>query len=266
MAVVRSCSLLCALVLATGTAFADPPLQKPKQAAALEHLERASKLYNVRSFEDAANEYKAGALIEPAAIFDYNLAQCYRQLHRYPEAIWHYQRFIKQSPQTPEHVEAAQKFITEMQAELDQKAMTEPPNDSGDAPAQSKPAQQPATPVVAPAQQPQIVETEAWYDDPFGWGLAGAGVIGLGVSAALFFDASSLNDDANHASSQMETNALHDRANTRSLLGTVIGIGGAGLLVTGVIKLAIHPASRTSTTTALNVGVSPQGFYVLGSF
>src|SRR3569623_1631264 len=99
MAVVRSCSLLLALVLTTGTAIADPSLLKPKQAAALEHLDKASKLYYVRSFEEAANEYKAGALIEPAAIFDYNLAQCYRQLHRYPEAIWHYQRFIKQSPQ-----------------------------------------------------------------------------------------------------------------------------------------------------------------------
>src|SRR3569833_4393518 len=113
MAVVRTCSLVLVTVLAARSAYAAPPLEKPKAAAALDHLEKAGKLYNVRAFDKAAEEYKAGALVESAPIFDYNLAQCYRQMHRYDDAIWHYKRFIKESPQTPEHVEAAQKFITE---------------------------------------------------------------------------------------------------------------------------------------------------------
>lgn len=269
MAVVRTCSLVLAAALATRTAYADPPLQKPRQAAALEHLEQASKLYNVRAFDKAAEEYKAGALIEPAPIFDYNLGQCYRQLHRYQDAIWHYQRFIHESPQTPEHVEAAQKFITEMQAELDQKAMTEPPTESADAASQSKVAPEPKPPtphagVVAPLPPP--ARPEPWYDDAMGWGLAGAGLVGLGVSGALFISASGLNSDADHATTQTEAKQLRDRADTRSLIGTVVGIGGAALFVGGVVKLAIHPSSEPATSTALNVGFSSNGLVLSGRF
>lgn len=34
-------------------------------------------------------EYNAGALVEPAPVFDYNLGQSYRQLGKYREALWH---------------------------------------------------------------------------------------------------------------------------------------------------------------------------------
>jgi len=268
MAVVRTCSLVLVAALVARTAHADPPLEKPKQAAALDHLEQASKLYNVRAFDKAAEEYKAGALIEAAPIFDYNLAQCYRQLHRYEDAIWHYQRFIHESPQTPEHVEAAQKFITEMKAELDQKAMTEPPTESAEV-ATERPEHaidpQPTGRHVD-TTPPSAPSSDAWYDDPVGWGLAGAGLVGLGVSGALFVSASGLNDDADRATTQTEAKQIRDRADTRSLLGTMVGIGGAALLIGGVVKLAIHPSSEPSTASALNVGLSSNGLVVFARF
>jgi tetratricopeptide (TPR) repeat protein len=261
------CSILFTLALSARAALADPPLQKPKQAAALEHLERAGKLYNVRAFEKAVDEYKAGALIDPAPVFDYNLAQCYRQLHRYADAIWHYQRFIHESPETPEHVDAAQKFITEMQAELNEKAMTEPPTEPADTTSQPKTPRESkmsaAPPPAAIAMPTQAIEP--WYDDAFGWGLAGSGLLAVGISGALFVDASGLDDDANHATTQSEANQLRDRANTRSLLGTAIGIGGAAIIVTGIVKLAIHPSAPASPT-AWNVGASSNGIVVFGHF
>jgi hypothetical protein len=82
----------------------------------------------------------------------------------------------------------------------------------------------------------------------------------------LFADASSLNDQANHTASQQEANSLHDKADTRSLLGTVIGIGGAGLAITGAIKLAISPGALHSAGTSWNVGVSSTGMFVFGRF
>ena len=91
------------------------------------------------------------------------------------------------------------------------------------------------------------------------------GLVSVGISAALLFDSSSLNDDANHATTQTDANGLHDKANTRALLGTVLGIGGVGLLVTGVLKLAIHP-SGSNLTAAWNVGVVGNGVVVSGTF
>lgn len=103
----------------------------------------------------------------------------------------------------------------------------------------------------------------------FGWGLAGAGVLGAGVSGVLFLDASSLRDDANNASTQEDADRLHERADTRQLVATIIGIGGLGLMVTGAIKLAIHDdAQRRSGPaggsahhrTARSYGVASRAF------
>src|SRR5690348_7410836 len=79
--------------------FADP-LGKPSKTEARDHLDRGNNLYNIGSFEDAIIEYKAGALIEPAPVFDYNLGQSYRQLGKYQEALWHYDRFLNKGQPT----------------------------------------------------------------------------------------------------------------------------------------------------------------------
>jgi len=265
----RVCCTALVLAMLAGSAFADPPIRKPKITEALDHLARGNKLYNVRSFEEASVEYKAGALVEPAPIFDYNLGQCYRQLKRYQDAIWHYERFVKSSPNTPEHVASVQKLIADMKAELDSKAMREPPTEpgpTGEAPVPTvvtKPADPPppANPVVIPPRS----AAEPWYADALGWGLAGAGAIGVVASAGLLVSASGLDDDADSAPSQQQLNALHDKADTRRLLGTVIGVGGVALLATGVIKLAIHPKAEASTGVT-HVGLAPSGFVVFGRF
>jgi len=154
-----------------------------------------------------------------------------------------------------------------MQAELDQQAKKEEPTDAAPASGNGS-ASEPPKLTPSPALQPQrpIANTEKWYEDWFGWGLAGTGVIGVAVGGALLLDASSLNDEANRTAGQQEANSLHDKADTRSLLGTVIGIGGVGLLATGVIKLAIHPHASETTTTAWGVGASSRGVFVFGRF
>src|SRR3569833_1750018 len=178
----------CAVVALAGPALAEPPIARPKDPAALKHLDVATKLYDIRSFVQAIEEYLSGALVEPAPVFDFDLAQCYRQLHKYMYAIWHYQRFLKESPETVEHDEAVKKFIEQMQAELDQKAMTAPPTEDANAPASAKPTA-PASPTpTAPTatneeeETPPPAPTDAWYRDPLGWSLVGGGVAALGAS------------------------------------------------------------------------------------
>jgi tetratricopeptide (TPR) repeat protein len=240
--------------LGVGSAYADPPLRRPTKPAAVEHFTQGNSLFKIAHFEEAAKEYEAAALIDHAPILDYNLGQCYRKLGRYKDAIFFYQQFNNTSPETPEHIEEVNKLIEAMKAEMDKKAMTQPPVEEGTAPIQ--PSLRVATTGLT---------VEPWYVDGLGWGLSGTGLLAVGVSAALFLDASSLQDDSNHAMSQVEVNSLRDKANTRSLIGTVIGIGGVGLLVTGVVKLIIHPTAPKSET-ALNVGITGNGFVVFGSF
>jgi tetratricopeptide (TPR) repeat protein len=244
---------------ASSPAFADPPIQRPNDPVAIDHLDKATKLYNVQAFEQAVEEYKAGALVDPAPVFDYDLGQCYRQLHRYKEAIWHYQRFLKASPQTPEHDEAVKKFIDQMQAELDQKAMTAPPTEDANASA----APTPAPVVVAPAQ-PVVQSTQR---DWLGWGLAGTGVVAIGVSTYFLLDARSLDNRSNTEPGQTEQHALRDDAHGRRLVGGVIGGVGAAAVIAGIAKLVLDPGTTDrSQTSSIRVGVTSNGFAIAGRF
>src|SRR5262249_22520143 len=79
--------------------------------------------------DQAVEEYKAGALVEAAPIFDYNLGQCYRQLGKYQEAIWHYERFLATGNPQGEVFDAVNGFIAQMKSELDKQAMTQKPTE-----------------------------------------------------------------------------------------------------------------------------------------
>lgn len=264
----RVCCTALVLAMLAGSAFADPPIRKPKITEALDHLARGNKLYNVRSFEEASVEYKAGALVEPAPIFDYNLGQCYRQLGRYDDAIWHYQRFLdRANPLPAKYKQAVEDFIREMKAEQEKRAMTKQP---------TEPAPDSRPTVIEPASNPppspRVVTVldrgEPWYADGLGWGLTGTGVVASGASLWLLLDASSLSDDANHEASQEKQTALRNRASDRRLAGAIVGVVGGAALVTGIIKLAIAPKDRQRTVTAadLALGVTSNGVVVSGRF
>src|ERR687889_559146 len=89
----------------SGAAYADA-IAKPTSPGALAHLSRGARLYDNRSFEEAIMEFKEGALIEPAPVFDYDLGQAYRKLGKYEEALWHYDRFVTNGRPTGKVLEA----------------------------------------------------------------------------------------------------------------------------------------------------------------
>jgi tetratricopeptide (TPR) repeat protein len=264
----RTVEILVAITILTITvastaAHANDPLAKPTNVEAREHLSKGNKLYSVRSFEEAIVEYKAGALIESTPVWDYNLGQCYRQLGKYQDAIWHYDRFLNRGQPTGELHDAVVGFITQMKSELDQKAKTQEPTEPAPA---TPPATSPMTAHQNPPSLPlrHVDEAEAWYSDGVGWALAGTGVIGLAASGLLFVDAQGLYDDANANPDSKARTSLRSRGDTRQLLGTAIGIGGAGLVIAGVIKLALHPHS--TTTTSLGLAPTETGLMVFGAF
>lgn len=244
-------------LLAAAAAHADP-LAKPASAAARNHLTHGNRLYGVRSFDEAVVEYKAGALIDPAPVFDYNLGQCFRQLGKYHEAIWHYERFLARGNPEGELLDAVKGFIVQMKSELDRKAMIQKPTEPGPSRVTEPP------PGRLPGEQLTDQRSEAWYEDRFSWGLVGAGVVGLAVGGGLLINATSLNNDANSNPNQQERDRLRDQASTRKLFGAVVGVTGVGLLATGIIKLAVH--AKGSRVTAWSLTPSSNGVLVLGTF
>ncbi len=242
----------------TNVAFADDPLAKPKDTTAQQRLAAGNKLYRVREFEKAVEDYKAGALIEDVPVFHYNLGQCYRQLGKYNDAIWHYERFIERGKPVGQLRGAVDAFLTQMRAELEKKAMSQPPVEPAPEPKPAPPPQPKTKKVKVPGAP--------WYRDRIGWGFTAAGLVGLGVSSGLLASANNIEDDANREMVQTKRESLRDRASNRRTIGTIAGIGGAALLVGGLIKLALRPPDREETVTTLDVGITGDGVFVMGKF
>ncbi len=261
----RTSSIVRAVVLVwsaflffASAAQADDPLAKPKAAAARDHLTSGNKLYRLREFEKAVEAYKAGALVEDVPVFHYNLGQCYRQLGRYEDAIWHYDRFLERGNPTGEIRDAVEGFRTQMKGELEKKAMTQTP---------VEPAPYPQPTVDPPKTKVVRVPAPRWYEDTFGWTLAIGGAAGIGVSTWLFLDATRLQDDADMQVDQGKRDELRDRASSRRTTGVVVGLGGLALLATGVVKLVLRPDDREQTVIgSLNVGIGGDSIFVMGRF
>lgn len=257
--------VLLVVLVGSATALADDEIAKPTKAEAKTRLTAGAGLYRAREFEKAIEEFKAGILIEDAPIFHFNLGQSYRQLGRYEDAIWHFDRFLhRANPLPPKYKEAVESLIRDMKGELDRKAMTTPPTEPADGET-NKEIAKPVTPLPPVVVAPPPESVAPWYADGLGWGLVGAGVVGGGVSLYLFLNASSLEDDANNESSQMRQDELRNQASSRRLAGTIIGVVGAGALVTGIVKLAITP-HRAENASSVSFMFTTNGVAVAGRF
>ena len=262
--------LIVAAVASGATAFADDPLAKPKDATARERLVQGNKHYHVHELEQAIEDYKAGALAEDAPVFHYNLGQCYRQLGNYQEAIWHYERFLARVDLKSDVAVSVQEFVTQMKAELDKKAMSQPPTEPAADAAKPAPVE-PPKPVMTPTPTPTLPPVpptpreQRWYDDSLGWVATGVGAVGLGLGSYLIVDAHRISSDADNEPTQSTRDAMRDKASSRQLVGVISTLGGAAVLASGVVRFALS-SSRTTTTTAWHLSFTPQGVQVSGGF
>ena len=108
-------------------AAAADPLARPGHPEAVACLLRGNRLYAVREFDKAIEQYKAGALLEDVPVFQYNLAQAYRVTGRYEDALWHYERFVKRTNPTGELRQTVDGFMAQMQQEIERAAMKQQP-------------------------------------------------------------------------------------------------------------------------------------------
>jgi len=247
--------VILVLILASASSALAGPVDKPTSPEARAHLEKGNALLNNGEFEAAIAEYKAGALIENAPLFQYNIALSYRLLGKYKESIFFYERFKARAQPTGEMLDGINQLIDQMKGELESRARTQPPTE-------------PAPSTTTSATTRSTAPTSGGRDW-FGVGLVSAGVVGVGVGSGMLWSASSIRGDADNTGDQRERDALYAKADTRSLTGMIVGGIGAAVVVTGVIKLVIGRGSNSNVSTmssAWDVIASPTGVYAFGRF
>lgn len=258
-------SIVIALVLAFSVKAHAGPLSKPTNPAAREHLERGNRLFEVGSFDAAIEEYKAGALIENAPLFLHNIALAYRMAGKRKESIFFYDQFKRRAQPTGEMLAEIDRLIDQMKSELEERSKTMPPTE----PAPSAQRNETSAGSETPQSSVKAVVVPATSSpDWFAIGMISAGSVGVLVGGGLLWDAHSLRGDADATTNQIQRDAMYEKADTRTLVGGIVGGVGVAVLATGVIKLVVGrgSAGTPAASSALRVGTSPNGVFVFGRF
>ncbi len=81
---------------------------------AQKHFEEAQKLFSLGRFEQALDEYQDAYDAKPLGDFLYNIAQCYRNLGDYDQAIFSFKKYLKEKPDAEDRTQV-EKFIDELE-------------------------------------------------------------------------------------------------------------------------------------------------------
>lgn len=229
-------ALVASLVLA-----ASPVLAAPKSHEARAQFDRGVAAYTKGDYAAAAEALGASFVLEsdPETLFAW--AQTERKLGHCGRAIELYTKLLAMDLPA-ENKQAIEVQIDECKAVLAEE-------------------QREAAPVVAPAPPPEPApvardEARAWWKDPVGGALVGAGVVGLGLGTVFLVQGRNADADKDRATTYPEYVRLSDRAESRGRLG-VIGLAAGGALVAGGIIWYVTrkpAAERTLTTLVLPSG------------
>jgi tetratricopeptide (TPR) repeat protein len=213
------------LALHTAAACADDlppdPLARPNDPIARDYLLQGNRLYRQHELARAIDAYAAGSVRDDTPVFLYNLAQCHRQLGNYAEAIWHYERFVARTNPIGALRDSIDRFVRDMKAQLGRRI-------SG-------------------------ARVEPWYADAAGWSLAASGAIATFTGGYLLIESSELAGQANREARESVRIDLRDGAETRRGVAAITGIAGVGLLVAGIVKLAMRDTTWTIAPTGRGV-------------
>ena len=263
--------LALALVLPLIARAADDP------AAAREHYHRASKLYDLQRYHDAAKEFEAAYEAKGDPAFLYNIGQSYRLAGEAETSVGAYRSYLRRTPKAPNRAEVEERII-EMQTIIDAQkksresepaGMLRPgqtpsstPSDEMGGTAVDRPAAHPGgasetrAPVEAPKSAGQGSDKGTGARPGFGKKVGGAvvmgaGVVAVGIGIALGLQASSASDQLSHPMpGQVFDPALEDsfKTNQAASIGLLVGggaavAGGAVLFILGLREGRTAPVS-----------------------
>ena len=241
-----------ALVLGAGTARAqdDRPILPEAKAhydkgvalaqKGIELVKTAGKEAQGKDLlEKAIAEYQAGYLIDPRRDYLFAWAQAERLSGDCATATTLYRKFIAQDP-GQEDADAAKARIVDCEALLP-KVDDKPPPKVDDRPppkVDDKPPVDDGGRLVEP--RPAGDEGgghKAWYKDPVGDALVGAGVVGLAVGGLYWSKSSSTESDAKKPGRVYgEYKDLIEKAQSQRKIAIVGLVAGGGLVAAGVVR------------------------------
>ena len=234
-------------------ALATPALAAPKGSQAKAAFTKGLAAYKKGAFDTASENLAKsfGLEADPDTLFAW--AQSERQRGKCDKAIELFEKLL--AYELPdENKRAIREKVDECKAILGpQKPVAEPPPEPAPAPAQPP---EPAPPAVAPAETARprsdasAPEGRAWWKDPVGGVLVGAGVVGVGVGGYFLLSARSAQSDADAATNYFDFEEHSRRAESQGRNGLIAALAGGALVGAGVIWYATRDSPKSTTISA----------------
>jgi tetratricopeptide (TPR) repeat protein len=143
------------------------------KAAAKAHYEAATRLYDIKEWAKALDEYKAAYLSKPDPAFLFNIGQCYRKLGKHAQALEFYREYLKKAPPDDPNLPNVEARVREMESGdlFENEAPTKAATPSAPPPPapvpETRPLDEPAeTPIVRPAEPEPPVPAPATLPPP----------------------------------------------------------------------------------------------------
>lgn len=251
------------VVLATSPAHAAP-----EGGEARVQFDRGVAAYTKGDYAAAADALGASFVLEadPETLFAW--AQTERKLGHCDRALDLYAKLLAMDLPA-ENKRAIEVQIAECKAILAERPRAAPssPVQTAESPAPSPaaPVAEPAVAASAPPAAPS--EARAWWKDPVGGALVGAGAIGIGVGAVFLVQARAADADKADAISYPAYRVLADRAESRGRLGVIGLVAGGALAAAGVVwYVTREPAAPAVTTLGALVVPAGGGVALSGRF
>jgi tetratricopeptide (TPR) repeat protein len=241
------------LALAAGTAAAQGTGTgtTPPTGTAAEHYERGRRLYDVKEYAAAIEEFKAAYLIDADPIYLFNLAQAYRLSGDCKSAESYFAKFLKADPATTQRAKI-EKLIAEC---TPAPTGDTPPTGTTDTP----PTGTTDTPPTGTTDTSIVVAPTAPPADPgrsrriIGLITAGVGVAALGIGTGLAIHVGGVESDLEtECVAGCDWDDIRDRdssARTKATLSTVMIVGGGVAVLGGAALYFWGRAMRTETPT-----------------
>lgn len=242
-------ALSALLAAAVMSATISPALAAPKGPKAKAEFDRGVAAYTQGDYNVASEALGKSFTLEPDVETLYAWAQTERKLERCDTASELYAKLLTYD--LPAENKAA------IRVKLDEcKTIL-----AAQAPAPASDPVEPTTPtpMLPPTDEPAAPTTSSSsrWSSPVGLTLIGLGVVGLGTGGVLLMQARTADDDKKDAPNYGDYQRLHNTAQTRGKYGVIAAFGGAGLLATGLLYIAMRgPAERNTQVTGW---VQPDG-------
>jgi tetratricopeptide (TPR) repeat protein len=259
------------VVAGLGNARADDDV-----ASARSHFKRASRLYDLRRYREAAKEFEAAYEAKDDPAFLYNIAQAYRLAGDSAEAVGAYQSYLRRAPDAPHRREVEARIAELKQLVEDQRKTQQAPPLGTHPPELPEPppiVEAPPKPQQPPPALPPVEHAEAGHPGRTkiiaGAAVAAVGLALIGVGIAYALEAASASDQlTNPQPGQVFDPQLESDGHTYqawSIAG--FAVGGAALAA-GAVVLALGVRERRAPRLALVPRFAPgmAGAALGGSF